>query len=92
MTSWWLSYELHFQSKTHFSVAARYELENLRLKICCMTRSTVIAYQKKMLRANFFQNLLFMTSRRIFWDRAILHKILLCCEANIKHSFHEKSC
>ena len=40
MTSWWLSCELRFHNKPCFKFAAQYELENLQLKIRCMSRST----------------------------------------------------
>ena len=61
MTSWWLSYELHFHNKTCFKFAAQYELENLQLKICCMSRSTLLKYllNIKLLRANLFQKFAF---------------------------------
>ena len=54
-----VSYELHFHNKIYFKFTAQYKLENLQLKICCMTRSTVIAYLKKLLKANLFQNFAF---------------------------------
>ena len=58
MTSWWLSYELHFRNKTTFKFTAQYKLENLQLQFC-LSHSNAIANLKRLLRENLFQKFAF---------------------------------
>ena len=52
-----------------------------------MTRSTVIAYLKKLFRLKLFQNFFFVTSWLQFLDCKLSQKFLLICETDIQILF-----